>query len=261
MWDHKVWSFGADGKDREVAWDFGPSEEPGGIGWFPDGSMVVVGMEGRCLYRIVDGHCEVYSDLTSLAPWQCNDMAIAPSGFAYVSQFGWDMWGGGPYAVTSLIGVDPNGNAQTVAEGLSTPNGITISDDGHSLVVAESGAFTLTSYTIASDGRLSGRKVFADVPAVVEVGMAPPDGICSDAAGGIWVAEPLGRRVMRIESGGLVTQTSTFEQHRLAVCLGGEDRRTLFICLAGQRDKAVRTPEALASIVCMHVDTPGVGVP
>jgi hypothetical protein len=76
----------------------------------------------------------------------------------------------------------------------------------------------------------------------------------------IWVAEPLGRRVLRIENGGIVTQVFDFEQHPLAVCLGGHDRRTLFICLAGQRDKSTRSPEALASIVSMRVDTPGLGV-
>ncbi len=261
MWDHKVWSFGAGGEDRDLVWQFGPAEDPGGIGWLPDGSMIVVGMEGRCLYRIVDGHCDVYADLSPFAPWQCNDMAIAPSGFAYVSQFGWDMWGGGPYALATLIGVDVDGKVETVADGLSTPNGISIRDNGRSLVVAESGAFTLTTYAIAGDGRLSDRRVFADVPASKQVAMAPPDGICSDAAGAVWVAEPLGRRVLRIENGGTVTWALDFEQHPLAVCLGGDDRRTLFICLAGQRDKSTRTPEALASIVSMRVDFAGIGVP
>ncbi len=99
------------------------------------------------------------------------------------------------------------------------------------------------------------------MPANKEVTMAPPDGICSDTAGGIWIAEPLGRRVLRIENGGMVTQTFDFEQHPLAVCLGGDDRRTLFVCLAGQRDKSTRTPEALASIVSMRVDFAGIGVP
>jgi sugar lactone lactonase YvrE len=260
MWDHKVWSFGADG-ERELAWQCAPSEDPGGLGWLPDGSLVVVGMEGRCLYRIVDGQAEVYADLTALAPWQCNDMAIAPNGTAYVSQFGWDMWGGGSYALTTLLGVDTEGHVRAVADELSTPNGISIRDDGRSLVVAESGGFRLSSYTVGADGALAELATYAEVPAVEEVGIAPPDGICSDTAGAVWVAEPLGRRVLRIERGGAVTHTFEFVHHPLAVCLGGDDRRTLFVCLAGQRDKSTRTPEALASIVSLRVETPGAGVP
>jgi sugar lactone lactonase YvrE len=264
MWDHKVWCFGVDG-DRALVHDFGPQEDPGGLGWLPDGSLLVVGMEGRCLYRLAarsPGHGaaqqpELYADLRGVAPWQCNDLEVAPDGTAYVSQFGWDMWGrSGPHALTTVIRVNPDRQVDTVADMMASPNGMSIRDAGRVLVVAESGASQLTRFTITGDGRLADRAVFAKIPAAEGLGMAPPDGICSDAQGAIWVAEPIGRRVLRIEAGGALSERIDFEEHPLAVCLGGADGRTLFVCVTGQHVKPQRDPRPMATIVTMRVAVP-----
>jgi sugar lactone lactonase YvrE len=264
MWDHTVWSFGLDG-DRRLVHRFDDDEDPGGLGWMPDGSLLVVGMEGRVVYRFDgagDGPPVVHADLSGLAPWQCNDMAVAPDGTAYVSQFGWDVWGHTtPYSLTRLMRVAPDGTATVAADELSSPNGISIRDDGRTVVVAESGASALTAFRVADDGELVDRTTLAVLAPVDGLTVAPPDGICADVDGGIWLAEPIGRRVLRVGPDGAVTDELAFDDHPLAVCLGGDDRRTLFVCVTGQHDKPNRRPEPLARIDTLRVDVPGTGVP
>jgi sugar lactone lactonase YvrE len=269
MWDHAVWSFGPDG-DRRLVHRFGDDEDPGGLGWTPDGALLVVGMEGRVVYRFDGvppaaadiGEPVVHADLSGLAPWQCNDMAVSPDGTAYVSQFGWDLWGRTtPFTLTRLIRVAPDGTASVAAEELSSPNGISIRDDGRTVVVAESGASTLTAFRVADDGELVDRTTVAVLPPVAGLTVAPPDGICADVDGGIWVAEPIGRRVLRVGTDGAISEELAFDDHPLAVCLGGDDRRTLYVCVAGQHDKPNRRPEPMARIDAVRVDVPGAGVP
>ena len=261
MWDHKVWSFDADG-GRRLEHDFGPDEDPGGLGWLPDGRLLVVGMEGRRVYRSDGADFVVHAELADHSPWQCNDMTVAPDGTAYVSHFGWDLFGRTtPYALTTLLRITPDGTVAVAALDLASPNGITIRDGGRSLVVSESGASKLTSFRIGADGSLHDRATFADLPPAAGVPVAPPDGICSDADGGIWIGEPIGRRVLRVDRAGHVTDEMSFDVHPLAVCLGGADRRTLFVCLAGQHEKLSRRPEPMASVVAVDVDVPGAGIP
>ena len=237
MWGHTVNRFDLDGR-RHVVHTFPDDEDPGGLGWLPDGRLLVVGMDGRCVYRLEGDKAVVHADLRDLAPWHCNDMIVADDGTAYVTQFGFDFFGGSTsMAPTTMVRVSPDGHADVVADDLSVPNGVALTSDGRTLVVAEPGAGRITRLDVA------------------------PDGICLDSDGAVWAAEPLGKRVLRVERGGRVLDELAFDAHPLAVCLGGPDRRTLFICVAGQYHKADRDPEPLAGIETLIVDVPGDGRP
>lgn len=261
MWGHAVHRFHVD-RRRETVHTFPDDEDPGGLGWLPDGRLLVVGMEGRCVYRVEDGKAVLHADLRDVAPWQCNDMIVAADGTAYVTQFGFDFFGGTtPMAPTTLIRVSPDGDVDVAVADLYAPNGIALTGDGRTLIVAEPAAGRLTRFTVAVDGTLSGREAFAELTPLPDVGWAAPDGICLDAEGAVWAAEPLGKRVLRLEAGGRVLHELRFEVHPLAVCLGGPDRLTLFVCLAGQYHKANRDPAPMARIERVTVDIPGEGRP
>jgi len=261
MWGHTVNRFDLDGT-RHVVHTFPDDEDPGGLGWLPDGRLLVVGMDGRCVYRLEGDRAVVHADLRDLAPWHCNDMVVADDGTAYVTQFGFDFFGGSTsMAPTTMVRVSPDGHADVVAGDLSVPNGVALTSDGRHLVVAEPGAGRITRFDVAPDGTLSGREVFAELVPIPGAGWAAPDGICLDADGAVWAAEPLGKRVLRVEAGGRVLEEIAFEAHPLAVCLGGSERRTLFICVAGQYHKAHRDPTPMARIETLTVDVPGAGRP
>ncbi len=196
MWGNAVYSYGDDGERSEVL-GFGLEEDPGGLGWLPDGSLLVVGMEGRRIYRLAeDGDLRTHADLGPHAPWQCNDMIVDDRGTAYVSQFGYDLWGGrtGP-ATTALLRVTSGGTVDVAAEDLMVPNGMAISDDGSALYVAECGRSRVLQFGIDDQGALTNRRVFGElVPAAgAPLPVAPPDGICLDEEGCVWAADPIGR--------------------------------------------------------------------
>jgi sugar lactone lactonase YvrE len=264
MWGHAVYRYDADGGRHEMQ-RFEADEDPGGLGWLPDGSLLVVGMEGRKVYRVdASGGREIHADLSPLAPWQCNDMIVSASGTAYVSQFGYDLWGGTTERrTTDLLRVKLDGALDVVAEDLSVPNGMALSADGSTLYVAECGRSRVSCFDVEGDGALRNGRVFGDLaPAVgARIPVSPPDGICLDEAGSIWAADPIGGRVVRAEPGGRITHEIPLDIDPLAVVLGGEDRRTLFICASGQHHKPARVPEALGRIDVVTVDVPGAGRP
>src|SRR5579859_528646 len=183
MWAHTVLRFEPDGS-RHAVHTFGADEEPGGLGWLPDGRLVVVGMEGRRLYRLDVGTATVYADLSGLAPWALNDMVVTGDGNAYVSQIGFDIHGGStPLASTALLRVTPGGEQLVAAEEMVVPNGIALSGDGGTMVVAETFAARLSRFRVEADGSLTDRQVFAEIAPVAGRRRAGPDGICLDEAG------------------------------------------------------------------------------
>jgi sugar lactone lactonase YvrE len=189
-------------------------------------------------------------------------MIVADDGTAYVSQFGYDLFGGTtPLTPTVLIRVTPDGRADAVAHDLMSPNGIALSEDGRTLVVAEPGASRLTRYRVADDGGLVDRTLFAQITPAEGKTAGPPDGICLDAAGAVWMADPVGARVLRVEPGGNVTHDLPFEGHPLAVALGGPDRRTLFVCVVTSYDQEAREHGRGARLDTLTVDVPGSGRP
>jgi sugar lactone lactonase YvrE len=230
-------------------------ERPSGLGWLPDGRLLVVSMLDRSLLRLDEGKLSKIADLSALATGPCNDMVVDAHGRAYVGNFGYDRHAGQEPRTTCIARIDPDGAVVRAAEDLLFPNGTVITPDGKTLVVGETFAHRLTAFDIADDGTLSNRRVFAQLDGV------SPDGICLDVGGAIWIADPWGKRVVRVFDGGRVEQTiSTGERGAYACMLGGEDRRTLFICTNTGSGPAMADKRD-GRIEFLRVDVPGAGLP
>lgn len=205
-------------------------DSPSGLGWLPEGDLLVVSMVRRALLRVPrDGSGpRVHADVSRHTRFRANDLVVDRTGRAYVSSFGFDLEGGAAPEPTALLRVDPDGSVHVAADGVVFPNGMVLSPDGRTLVVAETYAARLTAFDVAEDGTLSGRRVFADLPGVA------PDGICLDAEGQVWVATARTPEVIRVADGGSVTARVAVGSGSLsyACALGGEDGRTLFVCTA-----------------------------
>ena len=219
--------------------------------------MLVVGMLGRVLYRLEQGTAVVHADLSSLAPHQVNDMIVGPDGSAYVTQFGHEMWDTDiDMEPTVMIRVAPDGAVEVGAEDLMVPNGVAVDDDGKSLIVAESAAARL-SLSSVRHGLLSDREQVPLTPAA-HMPFVAPDGICLVAAGGVRAGDPLARRVIHL-SEDMIDQEVPLEDFPLACVLGGEDRRTLFVCTNKVWSKHDRQPNPTGSVVSIRSDVPGAG--
>jgi sugar lactone lactonase YvrE len=242
-----------------------PDDEPSGLGWLADGRLLVVGMKRRVVYRVeADGSLGVHADLSGVSRGVLNDMVVADDGRAYVGDMGMDPSDpGAGMQPGQLFCIEPDGSFSAVADDLGAPNGPAITADGRTLILAESSAFQLSAFAIGSDGTLSGRRVFTSVPSSPSgPGFAPPDGICLDASGAAWVADPMGSRVVRLLPGGELTDAVDFPGDMPVACvLGGPDRRTLYICVSKefQRDAVLRAP--LGRIDAVRVETAGAGCP
>lgn len=230
--------------------------EPSGLGWLPDGRLLVVSMQDRKLLRQEpNGDLAVHADLGSLARFHCNDMVVAEDGTAWVGNFGFDLHAREPFRNTELIRVDPNGEVSIAAEDMGFPNGTVITPDGRTLIIAESFAGRLSAFDIGADRSLGGRRIWAQLPE----GQIP-DGICLDAEGGIWVASPRGNACLRVLEGGTVTDTVELDRGAFACMLGDSDRRTLYICTAEDSDPA-KSHSRSGRIERVRVEVPGVGWP
>jgi sugar lactone lactonase YvrE len=227
-------------------------DEPGGIGWLPDGRLLIVAQIGRRVLRLDPEGLHEHADLATLTAGKCNDMVVDAQGRAYVGHFGYDMAAGGAPGPASLVMVTPEGTATVAADGLSFPNGAELSADGRTLVVAESGARRLLAFDVAEDGALSGRRVWADLG---EIG---PDGICIDAEGAVWVAAPLTNEVVRVREGGeILDRHNVGDLPAFACSLGGPDGRTLFLCCDDMSAPARPDPTGRGRIARIRVDVPG----
>jgi sugar lactone lactonase YvrE len=229
-------------------------QRPSGLGWTPDGALLVVSMLDRRLLRL-DGGLRLVADLSGVATGPCNDMVVDAAGRAWVGNFGFDRHRGEPERTACLARVDPDGTVTRAAENLQFPNGTVITPDGKTLIVAETLGHRLTAFDIGSDAALSGRRVLATLEGCF------PDGICLDAEGAVWVADARSPRVLRVLPTGQVDRTvATGDRHAYACMLGGDDRRTLYVCtntgsgpaMAGRRD---------GRIEAIRVEVPGAGWP
>ncbi len=245
--------------------------QPSGLGWLPDGRLLVVSMRDRRLLRLEDGALVEHADLSGLASWHLNDMVVDQSGRAYVGNFGFDLMGGAPASPANLIRVDPDGSATVEAEEMLFPNGTVLAPDGRTLIVGESFAQRLTAFDVAPDGSLSGRRVWAklgevpdtdDVPTALAQATLTPDGIALDAEGAIWVADALGGRVVRVREGGEIAEEISGEGLGIFACaLGGADGRTLFLCAAPSFAEHERQDTREARMLACEVDVPHAGLP
>jgi sugar lactone lactonase YvrE len=202
-------------------------ECPSGLGFLPDGTPLVVSMHDRRLLRLGPDGPHEHADLSALAPWHTNDMHVDRHGRAYVGNFGDDSAPPDPPRPTGLLLVEPDGEARVVAEDLWFPNGIALTPDGGTLIVAETRSVPgkLTAFSVAADGSLSDRRTFASF----EGGF--PDGIAIDAEGGVWVAFPFADELVRVAPDGEVDRRVPFPSP-YAVAIGGPGGRDLFVATA-----------------------------
>jgi sugar lactone lactonase YvrE len=225
--------------------------EPGGLGWRPDGTLLVVSMRARSVVAVgAAGATSTVADLAALTTGRCNDMVVDAAGAAYVGDFGYDLASGAPPQPGVLVLVPVDDAPRVVADDLHFPNGCVVTPDGTTLVVAESAANRLTAFDVSADGSLSGRRVFADLGDVV------PDGIALDAEGAVWVADPLGNAVVRVADGGEVLERIATSQGAFACELGGPDGRTLYVCTYDAAASASPTPTAVGRVEATTVDVP-----
>jgi sugar lactone lactonase YvrE len=228
---------------------------PSGLGWLPDGRLLVVSMVDRRLLRLDPIGLVEIADLRDLASFHCNDMVVDKQGRAYIGNFGFDLSANEPVKPAEIVLVTPDGNARVVADELYFPNGTVITPDDQTLIVAETWGNCLTAFDIEPDGTLKNRRTWAKLEDVY------PDGICIDGEGAVWVAAPHPGAVIRVREGGNITHSLNVTTKPYACILGGYDRRTLFVCTAGSfnPDEVLANPSGKIEII--EVEVPGAGLP
>lgn len=193
-------------------------DDPSGLGWLPNGDLLIVGMTKRQVLRFDGTDLHVHADLSGLASWYCNDMVVDGEGRAYVGNFGFDLHNRAKPRPAELIRVDPDGRASVENDELMFPNGAVITPDGSTLIVGESFGGRLTAFDIAIDGSLGNKRTWAELPEG-----AVPDGICLDSQGGIWSASPTSNECIRQIEGSEVTHRHELTRGAFACMLGGDD--------------------------------------
>ena len=226
---------------------------PFSIDWLPDGRLVVTSGSGRQVWREEpDGSLTPYGGLDRM--W--NEVVVDGRGNTFVNEIGFDMMAGASPAAGTVAVVRSDGAMREVADDLWFPNGMAITPDDTTLIVAESYGNRLTAFDIGPDGDLGGRRVWAGL------GDAAPDGICLDAEGAVWFADVPHRRCVRVREGGEVLQTVDVDRGCFACMLGGDDGRTLFIVATTWDQSAMSVAGGrTGQILRIRVDVPHAGRP
>ncbi len=261
FYSHKVYSLDLSGK-HEVIVEI--PNQPSGLGWTPDGTMLIVSMKDRKLMSFKDGLLTERADLTELSGFHCNDMVVDIDGNAFIGNFGFNTYDGEEIKPTNLILVRPGEEPVLAADNLFFPNGTVITPDNKTLIVGETYAARLTAFDKSEDGSFSNRRIWADLKVNAEEGTVPlPDGMCIDEEGAIWVASPSTAEVIRVHEGGMISERIPVQTNAFACMLGGEDRRTLFICTSNGSgvDPEAALREKSGKIEITQVDVPGCGKP
>jgi sugar lactone lactonase YvrE len=228
---------------------------PMGIGWLPDGRMLIVSArDGRLLRIEHDGSLATHADLTGLERHPWSDMVVDGRGNAYVGNIGFD-FPGGEFAPGILALVRPDGSATRVADGIAFANGMAVTPDNATLILAESYGNRLTAFDVAEDGGLSKRRVWADL------GGGVPDGICLDAEGAVWYSDVPNKRCVRVREGGKVLETVQLDRGCFACALGGDDRRTLFMMAAEFSSTAAMSGQRTGQVLTTPAPAPAAGWP
>jgi sugar lactone lactonase YvrE len=262
FYDHAVKSVDASGNVRtELTID----DHPSGLGWLPDGRLLVVSMNKRQVLRVDPDAVRVHADLSGVAAHRTNDMVVDAVGRAYVGNFGFrlddELKNRGvegvlaDHPVANLARVDPDGSVHVAAPDMHFPNGSVLTPDGRTLIVAETLALRLTAFDIAADGSLSNRRVWAPV------GMRAPDGICLDAAGNVWIANAIAPECVLVAPGGEIVATVSTDQPCYACMLGGEDGRTLFMMTAPSSLAEIASASRQGHVMTAVVQVPRAGRP
>ncbi len=233
--------------------------KPNGFGFRPDGTLLVGDALNLRLMQWDGAALHLVADLSGTAVFCLSDGVVDPQGRMYVGDIGYNFWDSQAQPVESCIiaRIDPDGSVARVADGLAFPNGMVITPDGRTLIVAETNGHRLTAFDIAADGSLANRRVFAQFGQDVQ-----PDGIALDAEGAVWLANPAGQPgVLRVREGGEIVEQITLDVHAYAVMLGGPDRRHLFISASASHDPADIAQNLSAVLYVSEVTVPGAGTP
>ena len=235
----------------------GAGQGPFSIDWLPDGRLLIVSGRDRLLVRRdPDGSLATHADLTSLSDRPWNEIVVDGRGNAYVNGGGSDFVAGEEFAPGIVALVTPDGSAREVGDGIAFPNGMAVTPDNSTLIVAESYGKRLTGFDIAADGSLSNRRVWADL------GDGVPDGICGDADSAIWYADVPNKRCVRVRQGGEVLQTVNLDRGCFACALGGADKRTLFLVATEWSGPAKAADLAgTGQVLMVEAPAPGAGWP
>jgi len=223
--------------------------------WLPDGHLVIVSPPaGRLLRREPDGSLVTYADL-GRPGW--NDIVVDGRGHAYVNGAGFNPMAGEEFRPGSVHLVTADGSVRQVADDIAFPNGMAVTADNSTLIVADSYRHQLVGFDIGADGGLSGRRVWADL------GDGTPDGICTDAQDAVWYADVPNRRCVRVAAGGIVLQTVDLDRGGFACALGGPEGTTLFIVAAEWRGmtESEMVPPGSGQVLTIDVEVPGAGWP
>lgn len=262
FYDHAVKSVGSGGDVRiELELD----DQPSGLGWLPDGTLLVVAMKARKLVaRTPGGELEDYADLREYTAHLCNDMVVDAEGRAWVGNFGFDLDAelearGNDvilnHPTTNLVRVDPDRSVHIAAADVHFPNGTVVTPDGTTLIVAETLGSCLTAFEIGAGGELLNRRIWAPLDGVA------PDGICLDEKRRVWVANALAPEVLCVAEGGAIEARVSTSQFCYACMLGGDDGRTLFAVTAASSDHRAASAERTGRIETIEVNAPHAGLP
>lgn len=262
FYDHAVKTVDADGNVRSM---LTVDEQPSGLGWLPDGRLLVVSMRDRRVLRLEDDQLVEHADLSEVAEFYCNDMVVDSAGRAYVGNFGFDLHAAAKssdfigalkaYQGATLARIDPDGSVHVAASALRFPNGTVVTPDGGTLIIAETLGARLSAFDVLADGSLTKQREWAALPGV------SPDGICLDADGAVWVADARAPRCIRVREGGEILAEVATEQHVYACMLGGSDGKTLFMMAADDSSPDVVGASRTGRILTTRVAVGHAGLP
>lgn len=268
FYTHRVFSAEEDGGDLRVEAEV--PGQPSGLGWLPDGRLLVASMrDAKLLRREPDGQLVTHAERGTLDQGHMNEMLVDEQGRAYLGSFGFDLMGGADLEPAKLLRMDPEGSVTVVAEDMWFPNGTVLTPDGV-LLVGETLANRITAFDRAADGSLGNRRswaTFGPAPSgrtlaeVLPQGKLAPDGCCLDAEGALWVADALHARVVRVREGGEILEEISPGIGVFACMLGGADGRTLYLCAAPDFQESARKPVREASLLAVRVEVPHAGLP
>ncbi len=250
---HGVFTLDADGTETRVVT---VENQPSGLGWMPDGTLLISSMADRKLLAWgSDGVLREHADLSAVASSKCNDIVVAADGTAYVGNFGFDLDLGAPFGLAKLARVTPSGEVHVAAEDLMFPNGSVITPDNKTLIVGETFGGRYTAWDIEPDGSLTNRRIWATLDGHT------PDGCCLDADGAIWMSDVSNNRFCRVLEGGDITDTIDVDGNAVACMLGGDDGRTLHLLISPSTVSEALAGKGLSTIATTRVTSPGAGRP
>lgn len=269
FYTHVVCSVAEDGSDLRTELEV--PGQPSGLGWLPDGRMLVVSMRDRQVLRVEpDGSVVVHADVSEHVTGHPNDMVVDEHGRAWLGNFGFDLMGGADIETAVLLRIDPDGTVTRVAEDLWFPNGSVVTPDGSTLIVDETLGNRISAFDIHDDGTLGERRDWArfgdlsptrSLGEALGYGVLAPDGCGLDAEGHLWTADALGGRAVRVREGGEIVDSVEPGTGVFACMLGGSDGRTLFLCCAPDFDEHARSAAREGEIRAVRVDVPHAGRP